>query len=139
MTTTIDVLGGRAALRKDIRSDLQLEWLIREGLPVAAFEAMARRTAFGRDELERIVSRRTLGRLGGSRRLTPETSARLARFARVWALAEETFQDREKARGWFFDGIPGLGGETPFRMLETESGARLVEKELIRLAHGVFS
>ncbi len=71
--------------------------------------------------------------------MTPEMSARLERLARVWALAEETFQDRANARGWFFEPLPGLGGITPLTMLETESGARLVEAELVRLAYGVVS
>jgi putative toxin-antitoxin system antitoxin component (TIGR02293 family) len=135
MTTAIDVLGGRKAL--SVRNELEFEELLRGGLPISAFEAMARRTAFARSDLERIVSRRTLGR--SETRLTAEVSARLARFARVWALAEETFQDRDIARSWFFDSVPALGGKTPFRMLETETGALLVERVLVRLAYGVYS
>lgn len=136
MTTTLDVLGGAKALKEDVRGDLGLERLIRKGIPVTAFKFMAKRTQFSPAELERIISRRTIGR---RERLTPEMSARLARFARAWALAEEAFGDRDTARGWFFESIPAFGGETPFHMLETESGARLVERELGRIAYGVYS
>jgi putative toxin-antitoxin system antitoxin component (TIGR02293 family) len=135
MTTVIDVLGGARKLAA--RTDLEFEWRVREGLPASAYEAIAKRTEFSPSDLERLISRRTIGR--AKARLSPEMSAKLARLARVWALAEETFQDRRIAREWFFEPVPGLGGVHPFTMLETESGARLVERELVRLAHGVVS
>ena len=137
MTTAIDILGGRKAL--GVKNDLELESLLRLGLPISALAAIAKNTEFTPAVIETIVSRRTQGRAGRSLRLTPETSSRLARFARVWATAVETFRDRGTARAWFFTSVPGLGGATPFHMLETENGALLAERELVRLSHGVYS
>ena len=147
MTTTIDVLGGPEAL--DVRNPLELERLLREGLPVTAVLTLARRMKVPRSVMYHIVSRRTLerystarrgkGRAASSQRLTPETSARVARYARLWALAEETFGDADMARAWLFEPVPALGGDTPFAMAATESGALLVEQELVRLAYGVYS
>ena len=106
-----------------------------------ALETAVERGVLSRSEAERlIIPRRTLShrkRRGES--LTTDESDKLARVVRVAALAEETFQNADKAHAWLREPSRALGGERPLDLLETEGGARLVEQVLGRIAHGVFS
>lgn len=134
-------LGGRESLGREVESEFDLVRLVRSGLPPSALETVIGRGVLSRREAEQlIVPRRTLShrkRRGES--LTTDESDKLARVVRVAALAEETFQNAEKAHGWLRDPNRALGGERPIDLLETEGGARLVEQILGRIAHGVFS
>jgi putative toxin-antitoxin system antitoxin component (TIGR02293 family) len=139
MVTIVDVLGGERVLGKRVRTDLDFNRLVQRGLPLEAVQAMARRAGLSERELERIVSRKTRLRLRTAKLLTPELSDKVARYARVLAMAEETFADAEKANTWLRRANRALEGATPFEMLATDNGARIVEGVLGRLAYGVFS
>jgi putative toxin-antitoxin system antitoxin component (TIGR02293 family) len=87
-----------------------------------------------------ILPQRTLAfRRAERKRLSPEESARVTRMAKVFALAEETFQNVVKARAWLRRPNRALSGRAPLDLMDTESGARLVEDELTRLAYGVYA
>ena len=68
---------------------------------------------------------------------TAEQSDRLLRVARVLAIAEETFGNREKAGIWLRRPTQALTGEMPFALLDTNEGARAVETLLGYIAHGI--
>ena len=51
---------------------------------------------------------------------------RIVRVARIIALAEQVFGDRDKALAW----LRSADDRTPLRMLHTEPGGRLVESML---------
>ncbi|RJQ47182.1 MAG: DUF2384 domain-containing protein, partial [Nitrospiraceae bacterium] len=72
-------------------------------------------------------------------RLSPVESDRVYRFARIIALAEDVFEDKEEALEWLKNPQYGLGGRIPFDMLQTDAGAREVEELLIRIDYGVIS
>jgi putative toxin-antitoxin system antitoxin component (TIGR02293 family) len=72
-------------------------------------------------------------------RLTPAQSDRLYRLARLVALAEEVFEDRERAHSWLRQAQRGLGGRVPLELMRTEVGAREIEDLLGRIEYGVFS
>jgi putative toxin-antitoxin system antitoxin component (TIGR02293 family) len=61
------------------------------------------------------------------------------RIARIAAVAEETFQNAEKAAAWLRRPNRALGDHKPLDLLITSTGARLVEDVLGRIATGVFS
>ena len=67
--------------------------------------------------------------------LTAAESEKAARIARIFALAIEAFQDPDKAATWLRRPSRVLGRE-PLSLLESESGARLVEEELLRITWG---
>lgn len=74
-------------------------------LPPSALQTVIDRGVISRREAEGlIIPRRTLAH-GKSRgdALTADESDKLARVVRVVALAEETFQDEQKAHGWLRD------------------------------------
>ena len=71
--------------------------------------------------------------------LTPAESDRTVRMARVYANAVEMIGDQEKAIGWLSTPNRALGGEMPLDQLDTDTGARMVEDILGRIAYGVYS
>ena len=132
-------LGGRRALGRSIRSDLDLDDAIRSGLPVKAVESVVKAGALRASELHALViPRRTLAhrkhRVG---RLSREQSDRLARVVRVVASAEEAIGDGAKAARWLRKPNRTLRGRRPLDLLASDVGARLVEQELGRIEHGL--
>ena len=115
--------------------------LIEAGLPTETVEAAVAQGVLSWSEIERhVLPRRTFShRKARSQPLTPDESDRLLRLLRVIARAEDTFQDEEKARRWLRKPNRALDGDVPLGMLRTESGARLVEQVLERIAYGVYS
>lgn len=132
-------LGGRRALGRDIRSDLDLEDAVRSGLPVKAVESVVKTGALRATELHALViPRRTLAhrkRLG--RRLSSEQSDRLTRVVRVVASAEEAIGDGARASRWLRKPNRALQGRRPLDLLASDVGARLVERVLGRIEHGL--
>jgi putative toxin-antitoxin system antitoxin component (TIGR02293 family) len=121
----------------------ELDWAeaVEEGLPTEALEAAMDQGALSWKEIgELVIPRRTFShRKEKGQPLTPGESDRLVRLLRAVAKAKETFQNDEKAERWLKKENRALGGRTPLEALETESGARLVENVLGRIAHGVYS
>lgn len=141
MTTQalVEQLGGRQALGRDIRSDLDLDDAVRAGLPVKTVETVVKNGALRATELHALViPRRTLAhrkRLG--RRLSSEQSDRLTRVVRVVASAEEAIGDGAKAGRWLRKPNRALQGRRPLDLLASDAGARLVEQVLGRIEHGL--
>ena len=55
---------------------------------------------------------------------------------RIQTPAEETFGEKEKANRWLRRTLTELGGETPFIVAQTETGARVIETILGKIAWG---
>lgn len=70
--------------------------------------------------------------------LPDDESDRLARIARVNAVALEQFGSVEKASRWLRKPNRALGGRAPLDLLATGEGARIVEETVMRIAHGLF-
>jgi len=121
----------------------ELDWTeaVEEGLPTEALEAAMEESGLSWKHFgELVIPRRTFSnRKEKGQSLTPEESDRLVRLLRVMAKAKDTFQNEEKAERWLKRENRALGGRTPLEALKTESGARLVETVLGRVAHGVYS
>jgi putative toxin-antitoxin system antitoxin component (TIGR02293 family) len=132
-------LGGRRVLKREVRSELDLAALVREGLPVAALEFLARRLMAG--EIYRLIgSPRTLQRKrAAGTRLSPDESDRLTRVARLIARAEEALGDPATAIHWLRRENRALGGVRPLQALDSDAGALAVERVLGRIEHGVYS
>ena len=71
-------------------------------------------------------------------RLTTTESERIVRFARLFGLTLEVFEDEETTREWLKTNNPGTANESPLSYADTEFGAREVENLLGRIDHGVF-
>ena len=61
---------------------------------------------------------------------------RAVRYARLLALAAETFGSLGKARRWMREPNYALGGATPLQLAETDPGATIVREQLLGVQHG---
>jgi putative toxin-antitoxin system antitoxin component (TIGR02293 family) len=136
-----EVLGGDRILGRNISTPGALDDLVRKGLPYGAIEAIVNRIAVNLPELVALLasSKRTIARRKAEKRLSAAESDRLARLARVFAQAEEVFEDKEKARRWIHKPNRVLGGRTPLQALETDIGTLEVVRILGRIEFGVYS
>jgi putative toxin-antitoxin system antitoxin component (TIGR02293 family) len=99
-----------------------------------------RQRGFSNDEIYKIVgSRRTLARRKErDETLTIAESDRVLRLERISAMADRVFGNHEKAQRWLRKRSRVLN-ETPIDLLQSETGASLVEEELHRIDYGIFA
>lgn len=128
----------------NLRSESDLVRQIEQGLPSEAYAHLAG-LGLKKATLHAILgSGRTLRRrLARHERLTPEESDRAVRLARIFGLAAEVFGETEKALRWLSKPKrqldPSRPGITPWQLLATEHGARMVEQRLLQIDHGLFA
>lgn len=113
-----------------------MERLLREGLPVSVLVKF--RDNWGLTIMESASSistpKSTLMRMLERRnRMASGDSDRVCRLASILALAEEYIGDRKKAQRWLRQPNQALGNQTPLRILDTEIGARRVERLLLSI------
>jgi putative toxin-antitoxin system antitoxin component (TIGR02293 family) len=130
-------LGGNPVLGREIVSDSDLAALVVARIPLGALTAV-RKAGFSDREIERFVipSRTRRHRAARKEPLTVEESDRLVRLARVQALAEDVFDDAEKANKWLRQELGILNRRAPLDLARTEAGARIVEQLLGKIAWG---
>ncbi len=135
----IDWLGAQSA------NDYELAQNVRHGLALETQDSLLQH-GMTRDEFHRIVIPQRTFRHRTERRnrglqevLSPEESDKAVRAARILVLAERVFAEREKALSWMRQPKKRFHGDTPMTMLETETGARLVEQMLIQVDDGMFA
>lgn len=75
-------------------------------------------------------------RVRKNQHLDPVASERLDRIALVASLAEEVFEDRDKAAEWLSTHNMALGNEPPIRLCETEIGSVQVRRVLHAIEWG---
>jgi putative toxin-antitoxin system antitoxin component (TIGR02293 family) len=121
-----------------LRSDQDLVRLVEDGLATNAIEEL-RRSGLTDDEIySLIVPRRTLTHRRARREaLNREESDRAVRLARLAALAEQVFGERERAWRWLRASKRQFDGRSPLQFMATEAGARLVEELLHRIDEGM--
>ena len=87
-----------------------------------------------------MISPRTLKhRKARGEQLSHEETDRMVRVARIIALAEQVFGDRDKALAWLRSKDDRINERTPLSMLHTESGGRLVENMLWQIDEGIYA
>ncbi len=84
-----------------------------------------------------MISPRTLDRRKNEQRLAPDESERCLRVVRLTDMAGEIFGTLDKAASWFKQSNFALGNQKPIEMVRTEPGARLVERTLGQIRHGI--
>lgn len=137
ITTLADVLG-LPGNKPAIRSPFGLISQIEAGLPLDALDRVARLLAPGDAQFKyRLVPKATYERRKGTSRLSAQEGARLARVARVWALALDVWQSEGEARDFLFRAHPMLEDRLPVDVvIQSEIGAELVLDVLGRLKYG---
>lgn len=130
-------LGGLSVLGRLVRSQAELALLVRERLPLSTLKGLAE-AGLSEGEIERFVipSRTRRHRLQKRQSLTVDESDRAVRLLQIQTVAEDTFDSTEKAAVWLRRPLAELGGETPLAIAETETGARVIETILAKIAWG---
>lgn len=134
-------LGGPKVLHIDVHSEYDLASVARAGLSAEAAHKAVTSGLLTADELyELVIPRRTLDRRREDKQpLTIIEADRLFRVIRVALRAIEALGDTVKAAAWLRTPNRALRGEAPMSLLQTDSGARLVERTLGRIEHGVIA
>ena len=134
-------LGGARLLKTEVHSEFDLAAAARDGISAEAAYRAVTGGFLDADELyELVIPRRTFDRRRETKQaLTVAESDRLLRAVRVVVRAIEALGSRAKARSWLRSPNRALRGEEPMALLETDIGARMVERTLGRLEHGVYS
>ncbi len=134
-----EVLGGTRALGTTFKSLLELSDAVERGLPKSTLRNVARRvftdSSDQRAMMYRVVPEATFKRR--RERLSRAESERTERLARVVAIAEDVWQDRQLARRFLTTPHPEIGGRTPLDAALTELGARQAEEVMARIVYGL--
>ncbi len=95
---------------------------------------------FSTDEIHRFVApRRTLARrIANNEPLTLAEVDSARRILRIAETAERVLDGPERAQRWLRKPSRALNDVVPIDLLESETGARLVEDELLRIEHGIY-
>lgn len=130
-------LGGEPVLGADIHSQADLALAVAKRLPLSALAGLTR-AGLSEQEIDRFVipQRTRRHRAQKNQPLTIDESDRAVRLMRVQSLAEDTFGDPAKANIWLRRPLVELRDETPLAVAQTESGARVVETILGKIAWG---
>lgn len=136
----IRALSATATLPKVANSEVEMFEILNQGLPFETLKALEKQGIVDDEELKTFIPARTKARRKGEKKhLTAEESDVVARLARIHDFAVEVFGTHEKARKWLRTPNLALKDHLPLYLLRTDYGARIVESELGRIAHGIFS
>ncbi len=138
----VKILGGRKALKTDVRKFIDFVEIVRHGLPTQAVRHLFREMDITQDEIARAlhIPMRTFSRRMRSSAFEPIESEKLVRLVRVFAFAKEVFNgDSNKATEWIKRPNRALGNVTPLSLLDSDLGAEQVTDTLGRLQEGVIS
>ncbi|RLQ85316.1 type II RES/Xre toxin-antitoxin system antitoxin [Notoacmeibacter ruber] len=132
-----ETLGGQSVLGRPLRSQADLAIAVLGRLPLESLTGISR-AGFSEREIDVLVipARTRRHRAAKAERLTVEESDRAVRLARVQAQAIETFGDEARASAWLRRPLRQLSDKAPLTLVRTETGARLVETLLAKLAYG---
>lgn len=137
----LHLLNESAIAYQSIDENLRLIKRARSGITKAQLYRFTSEAGLTMKQLGQLlhVSERTLQRLTDDEHLPVITSDRFLQVVRVFAQAMVVFGSTQKACKWIHSGIPALGGQSPFSMLDTSFGIDKVYTELHRMMHGVYS
>jgi putative toxin-antitoxin system antitoxin component (TIGR02293 family) len=127
-------LGGGQVFEARLATDVDLARVVHRGIPVRALNF----TSLSKDEINRLVINiRTLRhRRSKGEALTPDETDKLVRLTRIQSIAEDVFEDSDKAHRWLRQPLNILDDQTPLEFASSEPGARVVEQLLAKIEWG---
>jgi putative toxin-antitoxin system antitoxin component (TIGR02293 family) len=131
-----------AAANSISASPIRFDWsAVEQRFPISAIEEFAAYSGFPAKEVQEIVipARTLKHRRLRKEPLTVDESDRLARVARMYALAVRVFGNPEKALKWLSRPKHRFNERTPLAMMRTDQGARGVEEMLYQIDEGYFA
>jgi len=113
--------------------------LVEAGLEWKEVEFLASELGVSLAELARYlgISEPTFFRRKKQKRFPLSESDHIMRYARLWSLAGDVFENDDGARAWLKERQLGLQGRIPLEVAKSEAGAREVETLLQRIDYGI--
>ncbi len=114
---------------------------IREGFPYAQIRRVQTLFRVPDNDFAHLIgiSGKTLARIKSSNaRLSALSGDRLYRLMKVWELANKVMENPDAALAWLNRAQPGLDGQAPMDLLDTEPGYEQVQTLLNQLEYGVL-
>src|SRR5690242_13412658 len=122
------------------KSEFDLADIVEKGLPTGSIARLRNEGLTFSEIAEIVISPRTLKhRKARGEQLSHEETDRAVRVARIIALADHVFGNRDKALRWLRSKDDRLHDRAPLSMLHTEAGGRVVENMLWQIDEGVYA
>jgi putative toxin-antitoxin system antitoxin component (TIGR02293 family) len=139
-----ELFGGKRALGRDVKTQLDAHELLDEGLNCKALDHLVNSLDYvKRDAFLNTIgmSERTYHRHKElpQKRVNPDQSGRAWRFAEVLSEATEVFGSKNRAEQWLERPAIGLNRKRPIDLLRTPAGSDLVGDFLGRVKYGVYT
>lgn len=123
-----------------LRTKMDEVRLTQNRITIAIYDRSLKELGANAAQLGWVIRPRTLThRKTKQESLTREESGRWLRAAKIQALAEEVFGNREKASSWLRKERKQFGGQCANTLIQNESGAQLVEDTLNQIDAGYFA
>ncbi|MES1934393.1 hypothetical protein T35B1_17401 [Salinisphaera shabanensis T35B1] len=136
------LLGGERFVRLSAREldDPAMVWrMILAGVPVNSAQHLREHSGLPRRLFDQVVCRTSLISAGKSKsqRLSKSMSEAIVRTAKIIALAEQAFGDRERAMYWLNTPNAIFEEKAPITLIDTGSGTEWVKQVLVRMMYGI--
>ncbi len=120
-------------------SGFQVAEIVERGLPTTSVDVLRKEGLTFGEVHGLVVPARTLKhRTAKKQALSIDETDRALRVAKVLALAEQVFDDHNKALGWLRRGNKRLNDRAPLEMLRSEVGGDLVRQMLYQIDEGIY-
>lgn len=135
------ILGGEKILKKRIRNRMDLIELSNRGLTKDALEHLANYLSFSLSQMAKLlpVTERTLQRYTPQKHFNRIVSEHILQIAEVVARGTEVFGGKVKFLSWMNQQNTALSNKTPMSLLSSRFGTEMIQDELGRIEHGIFS
>ena len=135
------LLGGRRVLGQEVRTQMDLIKLSREGIPKASLLHLANYMGSPMSQMAELlpVTERTIQRYETREQFNGVVSECVLHIAEVVARGVDVFEDKEGFLSWLDQPSTALGGQTPKSLLSSRFGTDMVLDELTRIEHGIVS
>lgn len=127
-------LGGAEVFERVLTTDVDLARVVHSGIPLRALEF----SGLSKTEVWHFVIKDRTWRHRRARNepLSQDEADRLVRLTRIQSIAEDVFEDPEKAARWLRQPLNILDDKTPLEFASTEPGSRVVEQILAKIEWG---
>ena len=135
------LLGGKKALGKDIKSQMDLVDVALAGVTKESLQHLAKEMGESIRQIAELLplTERTIQRYQAKRRFSSVVSESILQIAEVVARGAEVFEDKERFLEWLVQPSAALGNQTPKSLMRSRFGTDMVLAELTRIEHGVLS
>lgn len=111
---------------------------IRQGVKKTDWKLLIKYTDSTEKEFEHILPA-SISSMQKKTVYSKETSERIYELARLFGLGYEVFDSKEDFKNWLMTPSRTLGKKIPLDLLDSSFGFEIVENEIIRIQHNVYS